>query len=130
MGGIQVIFTGDFFQLPPVQNSSCQIRDSSQDKENIAPNNVPNPPNQTDSRKSRKYCFESPVWNSLFPERSQSCFVLTEVYRQNEEHFVSLLEGVRWGEPSQEVLETLNHSVGREIDCQDGILPTQICTHR
>lgn len=130
MGGIQVIFTGDFFQLPPVQNSSCQIRDVCQDKENIAPNNAPNPPNQTDPRKSRKYCFESPIWNSLFPERSQSCFVLTEVYRQNEEHFVSLLESVRWGDPSQEVLETLNHSVGRQIDCQDGILPTQICTHR
>jgi ATP-dependent DNA helicase PIF1 len=130
MGGIQVIFTGDFFQLPPVQNSTCSPWDPSQDKENVAPRNTLL--NQKSNiRKIRKYCFESPIWNSLFPEKSQSCFVLTEIYRQHEQHFVSLLESVRWGEPSGEVLEDLNHhSVGREIDCQDGILPTQICTHR
>ena len=37
-GGIQVIFIGDFFQLPPVE---------------------------IDNSENRKYCFESPVWNDF-----------------------------------------------------------------
>lgn len=37
-GGIQVLFIGDFFQLPPVEE---------------------------DSQKEQKYCFESPVWKEL-----------------------------------------------------------------
>jgi ATP-dependent DNA helicase PIF1 len=126
MGGIQVIFTGDFFQLPPVQNSTFHMRDSWQDKENTI---TPNLLSLTD-RKRRKYCFESPIWNALFPQKYQSCFVLSEIYRQSETRFVSLLDSVRWGDPSEKDLEDLNLSVGREIDCEDGILPTQICTHR
>ncbi len=37
-GGIQVLFIGDFYQLPPVENESME---------------------------ERKYCFESPVWKDL-----------------------------------------------------------------
>ena len=37
-GGIQVIFIGDFFQLPPVKK---------------------------DENTERKYCFESKLWNAL-----------------------------------------------------------------
>jgi ATP-dependent DNA helicase PIF1 len=39
-GGMQVVFTGDFFQLPPVGNSG-------EDDTN-------------------KFCFESPIWNKVF----------------------------------------------------------------
>ena len=44
-GGIQVIFSGDFYQLPPVG-----------DKEDI---------------ETSQFCFESEIWSSLFPKSNQ-----------------------------------------------------------
>lgn len=135
-GGVQVIFTGDFFQLPPVvQNVSHYMRDC--DKENNSRlANTSLPTGGTGGHKyvksetdQRKYCFESTVWRELFPERSQSC-LLSHIYRQQDQYFVSLLNDIRWGNPSEDILENINKSHGNAIDCRDGILPTQICTHR
>jgi ATP-dependent DNA helicase PIF1 len=134
MGGVQVIFTGDFFQLPPVQESLSSSRENPQDKENTPGliNTAPIVPslNKSDSLTRKRFCFESSVWDCLFPRTPQSCYLLTESYRQNEQQFVSLLNSIRWGEASDTVLEEINRSVGRQIDCCDGILPTRICTHR
>lgn len=128
-----MIFTGDFFQLPPVvQSSTSSIREY--DKENnfgsanaICPHGYQKQgPSEIERR---KYCFESSVWNELFPDRSQSCF-LKQIYRQQDESFISLLDSIRWGNPIESVMTEINKSIGNIIDCSDGILPTQICTHR
>jgi ATP-dependent DNA helicase PIF1 len=136
MGGVQVIFTGDFFQLPPVQDALSPIRENIHDKENNPGliNSVPVTlslhKGSNDSQKRKRFCFESSVWDCLFPCRPQSSYLLAQSYRQKEQQFVSLLNSIRWGEISDNVLEEINRSVGREIDCSDGILPTRICTHR
>jgi len=63
--GIQVIFIGDFFQLPPVEKN----------KDNEA----------------AKYCFEAKLWKELDLETVQ----LTKNYRQEEEDFIAALSNMR-----------------------------------
>lgn len=66
-GGIQVIFSGDFFQLPPV---------GSQD--------VP---------ETRAFCFESPVWNATFAHTVE----LTHLFRQTDVIYRKILGEIREG---------------------------------
>ena len=68
-GGIQVIFSGDFYQLPPVGNS--------QDMDTC------------------KFCFESVDWIKTF---SMDCQVqLVKIFRQTDEVFASILNQIREG---------------------------------
>ena len=63
-GGMQLIVTGDFFQLPPVSRD----------------------PNW-------KYAFESEAWKKC----NLQSFVLTQIFRQNHEEFVQMLQKLRVG---------------------------------
>ncbi|MEI7615720.1 MAG: hypothetical protein WCJ54_03315 [Actinomycetota bacterium] len=56
-GGIQLIFSGDFFQLPPVG-----------DKE---------------EPDTQRFCFESDDWNSIFQRECQ--IQLVKIFRQTDE---------------------------------------------
>ena len=67
-GGIQLVFSGDFYQLPPV----------SKDKRNID---------------NCKFCFESSEWNTVFPKMYQ----LTKIFRQNNPIFTKILNEIRIG---------------------------------
>ncbi|CAB4036725.1 ATP-dependent DNA helicase PIF1 [Paramuricea clavata] len=69
-GGIQVIVAGDFRQLPLVSNDIDE----------------------------GQYCFESPLWNIMFPH----CVELTEVYRQSQKAFVAVLKQLSSGEVTDE----------------------------
>ena len=69
-GGLQVIFSGDFYQLPPVK---------SQDEE----------------KEASMFCFEHPLWYELFPQENQ--VVLKTIFRQEEEKFLKVLKYVRKG---------------------------------
>jgi len=68
-GGIQVIFSGDFYQLPPVGDSD--------DKDTCA------------------FCFESETWNNTFgPE----CIVqLKTIFRQTDKEYSDILNQIRIG---------------------------------
>lgn len=66
LGGIQVIAVGDFRQLPPVSNDID----------------------------GGNYCFESPLWNIMFPH----CIELTTVYCQNQKEFLEVLKQLLSGE--------------------------------
>jgi ATP-dependent DNA helicase PIF1 len=84
-GGVQVIFTGDFFQLPPV----------GKDEE------------------SARFCFESGEWGSLFP--LPNCIELTQIFRQDDEVYRRVLNQVRRGELDQEGIGILRGCLGREV---------------
>jgi len=72
-GGVQVIFTGDFYQLSPVCSNCC-------DKE----------------KEDSMYCFEHELWNQLFTKENQ--IVLKTIFRQNDEKLLKVLKYVRKGQ--------------------------------
>ena len=118
MGGLQVIFCGDFFQLPPVSIQKALPAMFSHNQ----------PTQSRHMQDTTAYCFESPVWASLFGDR---CFELHHVYRQQQDsEFVSILHEIRHGVLTPEAAAVINGCVGRSLDCSDGILPTQIFIYR
>ncbi|GAM18328.1 hypothetical protein SAMD00019534_015030 [Acytostelium subglobosum LB1] len=107
-GGIQVCLCGDFYQLPPVP--SYQDQNSIVDKE-------------MSLVKKRKYCFESVSWSQTVEVIVQ----LTEIYRQKDTHFSSLLSKLRIGRPDDEIMTTLKKRQGID-NVHNGIQPTILYT--
>lgn len=93
-GGIQVIFTGDFFQLPPVGTL-----------------NIP---------ETYQFCFESSLWNDIFTSQIQ----LTEIFRQTDSKYVKCLNQIRIGRLTKSTVECLRSYVGRVVEEGENILPT------
>lgn len=81
-GGIQVVFTGDFFQLPPVVRNT----DEYENKEVFA--------------------FTSRAWKEAKPV---ICY-LTEQHRQEDDKLFSILQAIRNGEVEEEHFEYLKES--------------------
>lgn len=90
-GGMQVIFTGDFYQLPPVGN-------------------IEEPETST-------FCFESPEWFSVFPIKNH--IELKTIFRQKDPVYVKILSEIRIGELSSESREILEKYVKRPIPIED-----------
>ncbi|XP_003418406.4 ATP-dependent DNA helicase PIF1 isoform X5 [Loxodonta africana] len=72
-----------------------------------------------------QFCFQAKSWRKCIPVILE----LTEVWRQADQAFISLLQAVRLGRCSDEVTRQLRataaHKVGR-----DGIVATRLCTHQ
>jgi len=97
-GGIQVIFSGDFYQLPPVGNK--------------------------DEPETTKFCFESRLWFETF--KLEDHVSLYKIFRQSDPIYQRILNQIREGRLKRSSNEALLHNVGREIpsDCQ--IRPTKL----
>jgi ATP-dependent DNA helicase PIF1 len=93
-GGIQVIFTGDFYQLPPVgreeEPETCQ------------------------------FCFESSLWDQVFTQQIQ----LATIFRQDDNAYKRVLNQIRVGRITKSTLETLQGLVGKRVEGDQAILPT------
>jgi ATP-dependent DNA helicase PIF1 len=74
-GGIQMIFVGDFFQLPPIKQ-------------------------KTESRDTLDYIFETELWKELNPHIA----ILKQVMRQYDLDFVEALNDLRIGEISPKLI--------------------------
>jgi len=98
-GGLQVIFVGDFFQLPPVP---------SRDPER--------------SREGSKFAFESPAWNEANPLH---CY-LNEQHRQDYDIFLELLGALRAGKLTGKHKDALR---ARAEFPEDGDLSTRLYPH-
>jgi len=81
-GGIQLIFSGDFYQLPPVGN----IHDPD----------------------SSAFCFESPNWNNTFDYQ----IPMETIFRQTNNAYVSILNQIREGKLLQDGYNALKQRVG------------------
>jgi ATP-dependent DNA helicase PIF1 len=81
-GGIQVIFSGDFFQLPPVPDR--------------------------DDADTGKFCFESPRWSSTFDIQIE----LKTNFRQSDGEFARILNQIRVGKLYKSGYEMLKSRVG------------------
>jgi ATP-dependent DNA helicase PIF1 len=96
-GGIQVIFTGDFFQLPPVGNNM-------------------NDPG------SEEFCFESDDWYKVFAMENH--IELNSIFRQQDQDYIDILNEIRRGELSEKNADKLKKYVGREYVKTDNNLYT------
>ena len=98
---MQVIFTGDFYQLPPVGSQ-------------MEPD-------------TEAFCFESEYWTRWFPQ--ESCVVLRTIYRQNDPEYISLLQNIRIGQITPEQAEILRGRVREnldEINETNGVAPPRL----
>lgn len=104
-GGVQVLFIGDMFQLPPV---------------------VPN--NEWDIL--RQY-YNSPFFfDSKVMEEAPPIYIeLKKIYRQNEQHFIDLLNKVRNNEVTQEELSMLNNLYNPDFNPAENEKYITLSTH-
>lgn len=87
-GGIQVIFCGDFFQLPPVGDP--------------------------DTPDSDRFCFESDDWETTFPRAQQ--IELRTPFRHRDETFARILYELRIGKIRRSSYDIIMGRVGLPYD--------------
>jgi ATP-dependent DNA helicase PIF1 len=97
-GGIQLILSGDFYQLPPVGNK--------------------------DEPETQQFCFESEDWNEVFPLYNQ--IVLVKIFRQTDEKYTKILNQIRQGVIKKSTNELLLSFVGREYEPNLVVKPTKL----
>lgn len=97
-GGIQLIFSGDFFQLPPVG-----------DKDEVD---------------TQRFCFESEDWNTVFRPHSQ--IQLVKIFRQTDEIYSTILNQIREGKIRRKSNDLLLEYVGRPFAANLVVEPTKL----
>ncbi len=98
---MQIIFTGDFFQLPPVGNAA--------DPDTSA------------------FCFESAHWFTIFP--AESHLELTHIYRQNDPLYIDLLQSIRVGNITDSQIDLLRTKVSTsspDLEQTGGVVPPKL----
>jgi ATP-dependent DNA helicase PIF1 len=78
-GNMQVIFLGDFYQLPPVSKGN--------------------------NKEDEQFCFESKDWFDVFPKENN--IVLNKIFRQEDKEYINLLMNIRKGLCTEENKKTL-----------------------
>lgn len=102
-GGIQIIFSGDFYQLPPIGN-----------KDELA---------------TRQFCFQCEEWNRVFKPQHQ--IPLLKIFRQTDEVYAEILNQLRVGTIKKSSIRKLNSRLWTNIlasspDEAKKTFPTQI----
>ena len=97
-GGIQLVFTGDFYQLPPVGNNM----------------------------EESEFCFESLKWIETFTIDNH--IELITMFRQSDPIFQSILLNIRKGKIDETQIKLLETYVNREYDStkHNGCIPTKL----
>jgi len=90
-GGIQLIFSGDFYQLPPVGD--------------------PEEPCTT------RFCFETPLWFETFKPRDH--VQLQTMFRQKDPIYQKILNQLREGRVKRSANDILLQNVNKEQDTRD-----------
>lgn len=100
-GGIQLIFTGDFFQLSPIADY--------------------------DDPSTGDFCFQHPRWSATF--RPEDCVELQTFFRQRDPAYIQLLQEIRHGKISEESIYILEQRVlrgGLTAPLKNGVSPTKL----
>lgn len=100
-GGIQLVITGDFYQLPPVP-----------DKDSSSSNN---------NEQLSKFVFEADSWEQAIPATVE----LRRVFRQKDSSFSSMLNELRQGIVSQDSNEILKNQT-KEVIPAEGMSATEL----
>ena len=97
-GGIQLVFSGDFFQLPPVGDK--------------------------DEPDTQRFCFESDDWNTVFRPHCQ--IQLIKIFRQTDEIYSTILNQIREGKIRRKSNDLLLEYVGRPFAADLVAEPTKL----
>jgi len=98
-GGMQIIFIGDFYQLPPVGRYT--------------------------EPETTMFCFQSANWFSTFSKENH--IVLKTLFRQKDPTYIKVLDEVRQGVISEESAELLKQrTIAKYADNGTGIIPTKL----
>jgi ATP-dependent DNA helicase PIF1 len=109
-GGIQLVFVGDFYQLPPV------VKNTIQERADIC---------EEEKAKERIFAFESPLWKQCFKES----YELKIIMRQRDPEFQKILSEARIGKLSDESIAQLTKCV-RKMKSKSEIKPTLLFSKR
>ncbi|XP_017781591.1 PREDICTED: ATP-dependent DNA helicase PIF1 [Nicrophorus vespilloides] len=82
------------------------------------------PPVVKTKENKKRFCFQTKAWK----ECVNQTFELKQVHRQSDCKFIDILNKLRIGEVSDEVVETLARTSKQRIE-KDGILATRLCSH-
>lgn len=98
-GGIQLIFTGDFYQLPPIGGTE---------------------------EGSGQFCFESDLWYSTFPLDNH--IELTKLFRQKDQQYKNILNNIREGkiDPNDMLVLRSRLNIPYNKDEHNGVVPTKL----
>jgi ATP-dependent DNA helicase PIF1 len=97
-GGIQVIFLGDFYQLPPIGDR--------------------------DDPETMKFCFESDQWYETFEK--ENTVQLKKIFRQTDKIYTKILNQIREGRLSRSSYDILTSLVGRKVASDVTVQPTKL----
>jgi ATP-dependent DNA helicase PIF1 len=99
-GGMQVIFTGDFYQLPPIGT-----------------------PGEPDTE---QFCFESAIWSKVFSLENH--IQLRTIFRQADPKYKEILLQIRDGTLTKENADLLQGHVKRTFNSEEhnGCIPTKL----
>jgi len=99
-GGIQVVFSGDFYQLPPVGS--------------------------VNEYGSSAFCFESERWASTF----DTTIKLQMIYRQTDQVYTTILNQIRVGKIYKSSFDKLNERVNKPLPENSLFKPTILLPRR
>ena len=91
-GGLQVIFSGDFYQLPPIKSND-------------------------EEKEASMFCFEHELWNQLFPKNNK--VILKSIFRQDEAEFLKILKYVREGRITHSTKALLESRVFKKEELEE-----------
>lgn len=99
-GGIQVILTGDFYQLLPVFNKNTNLY----------------------SENDTRLVFESELFNTIFNKRNKNIINLTTNFRQSDATFINVLSRIRTGNHTKDDMNILNGRLLSKLQIPKNIL--------
>ena len=97
-GGIQLLFSGDFYQLPPVGNRN--------------------------EKETSEFCFQSTEWDKTF--LLEDHILLKKIFRQSDPKYQKILNQIREGRMTRSINDTLLSFVGRTITDDILVKPTKL----
>lgn len=99
-GGMQIVFSGDFCQLPPIETYG-EIDTS-------------------------KFCFDSVLWGRVFSLKNH--VVLKKIFRQNDVEYMNILQNIRKGVLTRSNYEALKGCLEKKFDEEkyNGCIPTKL----